>query len=373
MVRSTFTTSPSSVFTRQPGKGLWTLVTLITLPAHIAIILLYNTPYFLRANPKWTFRQAVGKAVFALWWKYASAVEYRPAKTLEPGVDGERFITMRPTNSDAYRGILAIDPDVRPSPVGAMWYPQPYDPTVDADRKIAIHFHGGAYVLGGCRPMEGGWGPEVLARNISGFVLQPQYRLAMDARSRFPAAIQDGLTAYTHLLSQGISSRNIILSGESAGGNLVLALLRFLVDEGTVPPPRAALLWSPWLDLATRSVALENHRNTPTDYLPARLADWAVRMYVPPQLGARHPYISPLGNVFATTVPIFLQTGSGEVLHDDHVSFVRQMRDVKGNSVDLMEIIDAPHDTFGAGLILGFAKEADEAAATAARFVEDSK
>jgi acetyl esterase/lipase len=362
----------SSLLTRQPGKGLWTFATLVVLPAHLLFLLLYNVPHFLRANPKWTYHQAVGKAVFALWWRYASVVEYHPTKTLEPGADGARFIVMQPATSDIYRGILAADPVVRPVPIGGMWYPRPYDPDIDADKKIAVHFHGGAYVLGGCRPMEGGWGPDVLARQLSGLVLQPQYRLAMNTGSRFPAAIQDGLTAYAYLLAQGVAPSNIVLSGESAGGNLVAVVLWFLAEyDTTLPRLRAALLWSPWLDLTLSPDALEAHRNAATDYLSGKLVEWAVRMYVPPYVGAGHGYISPLRNEFATQVPIFLQTGSSEVLHDDHITFVERMRGVGGNNVELMEIRDAPHDTFGAGMVLGFASQAEDAAAKAARFVED--
>lgn len=46
------------------------------------------------------------------------------------------------------------------------------------------------------------------------------------------------------------------------------------------------------------------------------------------------------------------------------------MRDI-GTKVELVEIKDAPHDTFGARIILGFAKEADDAAAQATKFVEN--
>ncbi len=70
-----------------------------------------------------------------------------------------------------------------------MWYPERYKPRVNTNKKIVLHFHGGAYVLGGVRPMEGGWGPEVLAKAIHGLVLCPQYRLSSEHRGRFPAAL----------------------------------------------------------------------------------------------------------------------------------------------------------------------------------------
>lgn len=364
--------SPSSLLTRQPGKGLWTFATLATLPARLVFVLIYNLFPFLRAHPKWTYHQAVGKAVFAMWWNYASTVEFRPAKSLEPGSDGTRFVVMKPASSDIYQGMMASNPAVCPATVGGMWYPRAYDHATDAGKKIAIHFHGGAYVLGGCRPMEGGFGPLVLANQLDGFVLQPQYRLAMDDATCFPAPIQDGLTSYAHLLALGVAPSDIVFSGESAGGNLVVAMIRHLVEQkGTLPLPSAVLLWSPWLDLANLPRALESQRKVSSDYLSADLLSWGARKYVPSGVSPKDPYISPLYGAFAIPVPVFLQVGGSEVFQDDIVKFYHQMRELKGNRVELVEIKDAPHDTFGAGAILGFVKEANDAATSASKFVKN--
>lgn len=137
---------------------------------------------------------------------------------------------------------------------------------MDAGKKIAIHFHGGAFVLGGCRPKEGGWGPDMFARKLSGFSLMPQYRLTSNSSTRFPTAMQDGLTAYMYLLGQGVSPKDIVLSGFSAGANLVVALVRYLTEEkGFLPLPRMSLLWSPWLDLRTPAEVFETHRDLRAD------------------------------------------------------------------------------------------------------------
>lgn len=64
----------------------------------------------------------------------------------------------------------------------------------------------------------------MFARKLSRSSLMPQYRLASDSSTRFPAAMQDRLTAYMYLLGQGVSPEDIVLSGDSAGANLVVAL-----------------------------------------------------------------------------------------------------------------------------------------------------
>lgn len=88
---------------------------------------------------------------------------------------------------------------------------------------------------------------------------------------------------------------------------------------------------------------------------------------------AAHPYISPLNNAFAATVPILLHTGTSEVLYDDHVAFVGQMKEISGNEIVLMEMVGASHDIFAAGLVTGFMKEAEAAIDGADKFLKQKK
>ena len=362
----------TSRLTRQPLKFLYGTFLIITLPIHLAWILLHRIPPPLRQNPRWTFHQAVGLDVFLIWWKYTSAVRYRTAKSLLPGGLKDRFITIAPS-STIYRGI-ADHSIVRPVTIGAAWYPARYSPSPQDEppQKITIHFHGGAYVLGGCRELESGWGPVVLAKHMKGPVLQVQYRLSVEDASYFPAALQDGLTAYSHVLNElGVAPENVVLSGESAGAHLVLTMIRYLSEEGkgVLPLPRAGLLWSPWVNLVPNQLTLNDHPNAKTDYMLGSILEWGASRFTPPGWDRDHPYISPLGNEFKSTVPFFLQTGTAEVLYDDHLKFTKAMKD-KGTQVEFLEIKDAPHDTFGAGIILGFVTEAEDAAAKATKFVE---
>lgn len=191
-----------------------------------------------------------------------------------------------------------------------------------------------------------------------------QYRLAIEQKSRFPAAIQDGITAYNYVLNTlGVKPENIVLSGESAGGNLVLAMLRYLSTDG-----KNSL---PWLDMTTDTKELDKHPSIKTDYVFGSLIAWGKRCYIPKDLSPGHPYLSPLGNEFECPVPIFVQTGTAEVLYKDHVRFFQIMKE-KGCKIELLEIENAPHDTFGAGIILGFAKEAENAADQAVKFVQEA-
>lgn len=71
------------------------------------------------------------------------------------------------------------------------------------------------------------------------------YRLAPE--TRFPGPLHDAVTAYLRLVEDlNIPSENILISGDSAGGGLSLALLMYLRDNG-YPLPGGAILMSPWV------------------------------------------------------------------------------------------------------------------------------
>ncbi|KAL8918197.1 MAG: hypothetical protein Q9172_005526 [Xanthocarpia lactea] len=355
---------------RQPGKAIWTALFLLFGPLRLVFLLLYFIPKRCRQLPQWTYRQAISNALLKIWFSFASTVEYQTAFSLEPGPEKERFVVMNPKQPDLYSGV-AKDKSIEPSPVGAMWYPNLYEPKVDSKKTVVLHFHGGAYVLGGVRPDEGGWGPHLLAITIDGLVLSPQYRLSSQFKGRFPAALQDSITSYQYLLDHGIPSSRIVISGDSAGGNLALALLRYLEEPFcSLPKPCALLLWSPWLDLAGDPKAMDRHPNSKIDYLPPVLIDWGSRMYRPFFLKVDHPYLSPLKKPFASEVPIFMQHCSAEVLFDEQKAFYLQMMEISSNRLARMETPNAPHDIFYLGQVLGFEKEAKEGADGARSFLE---
>ncbi|KAJ9105166.1 hypothetical protein QFC19_003626 [Naganishia cerealis] len=88
----------------------------------------------------------------------------------------------------------------------------------------------------------------------------------------FPCAIQDCLAAYLYLIRpppnakhRPVDPKNLILAGDSAGGNLALALLQIIRDTG-LPAPAGAVLISPWSDLTHSFPSVM--QNTATDIIP---------------------------------------------------------------------------------------------------------
>jgi acetyl esterase/lipase len=58
----------------------------------------------------------------------------------------------------------------------------------------------------------------------------PEYRLAPE--HPYPAGLDDVMACYEYLLAQGVAAASIVVAGDSAGGNLTLALALRLKDEG---------------------------------------------------------------------------------------------------------------------------------------------
>ena len=239
---------------------------------------------------------------------------------------------------------------------------------------LTISHTGGAFIANTGRTQEGGSVASiVLKQSGASHVFMPQYRLSSNVDCQFPAALQDAVTSYCYLTQElGVPGSRIILSGDSAGGNLVLALLRYLADYAErlqLQVPRAAWLWyvvnrkswtkadtvsrSPWADPTNsyRSTSYYNSFPTvPTDYLTSRFGTWGARQYAPnpakTRLTIRHAYISFIGAAFRTSVPMFIQAGSCEVLSLDIFKLYEEMRDIKGNRAELHILDGHPHDTF---------------------------
>jgi acetyl esterase/lipase len=156
-------------------------------------------------------------------------------------------------------------------------------------------------------------------------VFSVEYRLAIGPPGQppapFPAALIDALAGYDYLVNTvGFAPEDVVVDGDSAGGNLALALVRYLVEEkeflssvgsvdsvssgsstgtgadtsttGTgardkerkrkpLTPPGGLLLFSPWSDLGTSHE--QPASQTPsyfrrTDYIgnmPEKDAKWA--------------------------------------------------------------------------------------------------
>ncbi len=116
--------------------------------------------------------------------------------------------------------------------------------------------------------------------------------------------------------------------------------------------------------------AIKSYRNKDIDYHTPVLIEWGLRTYRPPVFETNHPYLTSLNNSFATKVSIFMQYSTAEMLLDEQKAFCSQMEEIAGNCFERLEVAYAPHNTFLAGQILRYEKEATDAARRANNFLD---
>lgn len=191
----------------------------------------------------------------------------------------------------------------------------------DAEPERALlYLHGGGYLFGSSMTTHRDllWRLAQVGRAV---VLSVDYRLAPE--HPFPAAVEDAVAAYRWLL-QSWPPESLAIAGDSAGGGLALATLLKLRDERT-PLPAAAVLLSPWTDLAATGQSLVDNRDKDTVIPGDRLREGA-ELYL---AGAdpREPYASPLYGDLTGLPPILIQVGSDEVLLDDSRRLAHRLED----------------------------------------------
>jgi acetyl esterase/lipase len=226
-------------------------------------------------------------------------------------------------------------------------------------RGTIFHLHGGGFAVGSARGSVGL--ASNLARKTGMRAVSIDYRLAPE--NPYPAALQDVTAAYGALLAR-VGARDVIVSGESAGGNLAIELLIAGKPE-SLPMPAAAILFSPMTDLTVSSDSFI----TKADADPSVSAA-AIRTRVNDYLSgtdATDPLVSPIFADLSGLPPLLIQAGTHEVLLDDATRLA-----VKAAADHVAVVLDVtpgvPH-VFQA--FAGILDEGNAALDRAARFVSD--
>ncbi len=183
---------------------------------------------------------------------------------------------------------------------------------------IILYCHGGGYSTGSslyARTLTG-----KLAASTSMDVLSFDYRLAPE--HPYPAATEDAMQVWNYLMLLGYGARDIIVAGDSAGGNLALSLTLKLKEERRLLP-RGLVLMSPWTDL-TSSGKSHVSKAEIDPILNAAYLDEMIHNYADGQ-ELTNPYISPLFGDYAGFPPTYIQVGSNEILLDDSVMLYKKL------------------------------------------------
>lgn len=185
-------------------------------------------------------------------------------------------------------------------------------------RRVILYCHGGGYTSGGL-----GFS-KVLASKLTRAtgldVLAFDYRLAPE--HPYPAAVEDAQAAWDHLMRLGFGARDVVLAGDSAGGNMALVLCLRLRAEGRMLPG-ALLLMSPWTDMTCSGESLTERADIDPVLTPEYI--YAVREAYAGDLDPAQPELSPLLADLAGLPPTLIQVGTHEILFSDAERLAERM------------------------------------------------
>ena len=182
-----------------------------------------------------------------------------------------------------------------------------------------LYCHGGGYTSGNL-----GYS-KVLASKLTqrtGFdVLAFEYRLAPEFP--YPAALEDALAVWDHLMYLGYGAGDIVVAGDSAGGNLALALCHQLKKTDRMLPG-ALLLMSPWTDMTCSGASFRERRD-----MDPMLTEEYLQVVAKAYAGDQDPasaLLSPLFGDFEGFPPTLIQVGSHEILQSDSERLCEKMK-----------------------------------------------
>lgn len=328
------------------GQLLLVILALVKLPYVVA------KGYLYRPHPEWTFKQTVCVRSTRDFLDILIRAGLTKTFSIYPGKKGENFQIIDSTiiPQSFYQG-PAVSSVVVPEKVGGTWYPRKPD---SPKGLIILWNHGGAFIMGNSGKVFCGLAAKALLLHTGAeAVFCPEYRLSGYGENPFPAALQDVITAYSYLTETlQVPGASIAVGGDSAGGNLTIAFLRYLEEHSTgIKPPGSALLCSPWvspLESLSPTCSYREQKTWATDYLTMSFLQFGASTYAPFGIsgdGAPARYISPLGHPFRTSVPLFASFGECEILGPGVVAWAEEMRTVRGDEVQLHCEKNAPHDT----------------------------
>lgn len=214
---------------------------------------------------------------------------------------------------DAIGGAFPLDAAVKAAPATIDAVPGEWTTAPGAaDDRAILYLHGGGYVIGSIlshRHLAAELGRAAGARSLA-----IDYRLAPE--HPFPAAVDDALAAYRHLLDAGFAPDKIAVAGDSAGGGLAVATLLAARAAG-LPQPACGFCISPWIDLEGLGGSMASKAAEDPMVQRDRLADMA-SAYLG-KTDAKTPLAAPLHADFKGLAPLLIHVGSAETLLDDSV------------------------------------------------------
>lgn len=223
---------------------------------------------------------------------------------------------------------------------------------------VLLYIHGGGYLFGSSDVYKGM--VSRMVRRLGFNAIIPDYALAPE--HAFPAGFNDVVTSYLGLLKMGYASKNITLMGDSAGGNLILALLDHLL-QNKLDLPASAVLIAAQTDFTMQHTTVPQNAKSESVLASNRfdeLTEYYLQGADPADRRA-----SPIYGDFVGAPPIQIQVAKQEILYGDNIAMAEKLR---GQRV-AVDLVEYDHGFHVFQMLAGKVPEADAALDTAATFI----
>jgi len=270
-----------------------------------------NLPVPLTPSPE--IQQLIGAPPWSGWhvlpasdeeWK--QVVETLAAATLTtlPGLIKRMKVNIEPTTIDNVRAFIVTPETILPN----------------NRHRVLIHMHGGCYVLS---PGEAGLPEAVMMAGLGGFrVIAVDYRMPPEAH--FPAALDDGVAVYRHVV-QNTGPKRVAIFGASAGGALTLAIVLRAKRE-RVPVPAAIAPGTPMSDVTGVGDTFQTNELIDNVLVSRDGFCQAAARYYAAGHDMKDPLISPVYGDMTGFPPTILTSGTRDLLLSNTVRVHRKLR-----------------------------------------------
>lgn len=215
------------------------------------------------------------------------------------------------------------------------------NPKQKRSKRVVLQLHGGGYI-----GALSDWYRDLAVKQAviaeAKEVYMVDYRIAPE--NLYPAALDDAARAYLELLKRRIKPENIIVMGDSAGGNLALELSLYL-KQNALPQPAMLILVSPWTTLEANLPSRTG--NAKRDLVLGESNPVMYNGVAHPVYGGKiplnDPRLSPIYADLRDLPPMLIQIGGYELFVDEGIELLKKATADELN-VTLSVYQGMPHD-----------------------------
>ena len=222
-----------------------------------------------------------------------------------------------------------------------------FTPIENKNNKVLLFFHGGGWVTGNIDSYNGVCSDR--ARITGGTVASVDYRLAPEYK--FPCGLEDCYAAAKEIFHNSklfeTEADNIILIGDSAGGNLASAVSMLARDKKDFFPKKQILIYPLTSNNHSETSPYKSVKENGTGYLlTSKNIEGYMELYISKKEDIENPYLAPLlAKSFSNLPKTLIITAEFCPLRDEGEEYGRKINEA-GGCAKIVRIPDVIHGYF---------------------------